>query len=88
MTMKELYDSIPGVVADNLYEMEKATKYAQELLLAAEDPTDKDEAQKLIILIQNRQEQILKATDMLQKSVYHLAMLAHVQWELAPADGV
>jgi hypothetical protein len=88
MNLKELYDMVPGVVADNLYEMEKATKHAQELLMAAEEPCDKDEAQKLIVLIQTRQDQILRATEMLQKSIYHIALLAHVQWELAPADGI
>lgn len=88
MTMKELYDMVPGVVADNLHEMERATKHAQELLMAAEEPCDKEEAQKLLVMIQTRQDQILRATDMLQKSIYHLALLAHVQWELAPADGI
>lgn len=77
MTLKELHDSIPAIVAENMGEIDKAESYAQNLLTAADNEVDREGSREVIRLVQARREQIGKLVRGCQNTVHQIAVFAH-----------
>jgi len=76
MTYKELHDLIPTVVHENFGELHKAILKVQELRDLATEK-DKETADEVEKLINERIEKIAGEVDMLQKRIHQIALMAH-----------
>ena len=76
MTLKEYYDLLPTVVADNMGGINKAEQFAADLVANAPDDQWR-EAQNVVTMVAARKEAIERMTGNLANAIHQLALAMH-----------